>query len=329
MKEREPLHLGAGILLTAVIASLPAVAQGQADSFPGKPITIIVPFGPGGAADTDTRMYMQKISEATGWQMLVDFKSGAGGSLGTVYVAKSAPDGHTLVQASVGYTAVPAIYKKPPYDALTDLAPISLMHEQPSMLVVPVSSQFQSVRDYIAFARANPGKVNVATNGQGSISHLTFAWLHNMTDTQVTFIPYKGAGDVNIAIMGGQVDMGTVTITTASTNAKAGKQRIIATSTSQRLKQFPDIPAVAETVPGYAWSQWFGYMAPGKTPPAVVNRLSAEFQKAVKDPGVTKRLTSVGNIPIASTPEQFHQLIATEVTRWRKLVQDIGFKLED
>ena len=129
--------------------------------------------------------------------------------------------------------------------------------------------------------------------------------------------------------MGGQVDMGTVTITTASTNAKAGKQRIIATSTSQRLKQFPDIPAVAETVPGYAWSQWFGYMAPGKTPPAVVNRLSAEFQKAVKDPGVTKRLTLVGNIPIASTPEQFHQLIATEVTRWRKLVQDIGFKLED
>jgi tripartite-type tricarboxylate transporter receptor subunit TctC len=274
-------------------------------------------------------MYMQKVTENTGWNIVVDFKSGAGGSLGTAFVARAVPDGHTLVQASAGYTIAGAIYKKPPYDPITDLTPISLMHEQPSMMVVLANSRFNSMRDYLAYAKANPGKVNVATNGQGSISHLTFAWLHNLTGTEVTFIPYKGAGDVNVALIGGQVDMGTITITTASVQAKAGKVKILASATGQRLKAFPDIPTVSETVPGYAWSQWFGYMAPAKTPPAIVNKISGEFQKAVRDPAVTKRLTSVGNIPLASTPEQFRQLIATEAARWRKLVQDIGFTLED
>lgn len=324
---RRLLH--ACIALAVALGTSSSSAQGQPNVFPAKPITIIVPFGPGGSGDTDTRMYAQKIIEATGWQVLVDFKSGAGGSLGTAYVAKAPPDGYTLVQASVGFTVAAAIYKKPPYDPINDLAPVSQTHEQPSMLVVPATSAFNSVSDYIAFSRANPGKVNVATNGNGSISHLSFAWLHNLTESRVTFIPYKGAGDVNIALIAGQVDSATVNIPTASVHAKAGKLRMLATATAQRLKQYPDIPTIAEAVPGYAWAQWNGYLAPGRTPPAVINRLSAEFQKAVRDPEIIRKLTSVGNNPVGSTPEQFRLLIATEAARWRKLVQEIGFTLED
>lgn len=319
-------------MTTALLAAInlgPAWAQGLPGNYPAKPVTIFVPFAPGGSAETDTRLYAQKVAEQTGWQVLVDFKTGAGGSLGTAYVARSPADGYTLVQASVGYTAAGAIYKKPLYDPLTDLAPISLTHEQPSILVIPAASPFKTVADYIAFARTNPGKINVATNGNGSISHLAFAWLHNITGTSVTFIPYKGAGDVNLALVGNQVDMGTITIATAAVQARGGKVRLLATATGQRLKQYPDIPTVAETVPGYAWAQWAGYLAPAKTPPAIVNRWSSELQKAVHDPDIAKKLVAVGNIPVGSTPEQFRQQIATEANRWKKLVKDIDFNLED
>jgi len=322
------LCLTVTMALFLALASHPARAQAQAVTFPTKPITVIVPFAPGGAAELDTRMYMQQVSKTTGWQILIDFKTGAGGSLGTAFVARSPSDGYTLVQASVGYTVAGAIYKKPPYDPL-ELAPISLMHEQPSMIVVPAASPFKSMGEYLAYAKANPGKINVGTNGNGSISHLAFAWLHHLADSSATFIPYKGANDVLIGLISGQLDTGTITVNTSVTQAKAGKVRILASATAQRLKQYPDIPTVAETVPGYSWSQWAGFLAPGKTPPAIVNRLSAEFQKAVRDPEITAKLVASGNIPVGSTPEQFRQLITTEAARWRKLVQDIGFSLEE
>jgi len=325
---RHALYLVFGMVFFVVLAQKPALAQGQTVVFPSKPITVIVPFGPGGAAELDTRMYMQQVSKATGWQILVDFKTGAGGSLGTAFVARSPADGYTLVQASVGYTVAGAIFKKPPYDPL-ELSPISLMHEQPSMIVVPVTSPFKSIGEYLAYAKANPGKLNVGTNGNGSISHLAYAWLHNLTDSSVTFIPYKGANDVLIGLIGGQLDTGTITVNTSVTQAKAGKVRILASATAQRLKQYADIPTVAETVPGYSWTQWAGFLAPGKTPLTTVNRLSAEFQKAVRDPEIAAKLIASGNIPVGSTPEQFRQLITAEAARWRKLVQDIGFKLEE
>ena len=302
-----------------------APSFGQVGNFPSKPIRIVVPFAPGGSEEVNRRMYIEKLTQQTGWQWVLDFKTGAGGTLGTTYVAKSSPDGHTLLQATAGFSVVNATYRTPPFDPL-ELEPVSMVHRYYSMLTVPGNSRFKNLNEYLAFARENPGKINVGHNGNGSVTHLALAWLHNITNTKVVFIPYKGGGDLNVALLAGQVDISSLGFTP---HVKTGKLRRLAVPSDQRLPDMPDLQTVAESVPGYEWSNWTGFLAPGKTPKAIVDRISLEFQKAAKDPDSVKRLAAGGFQSVGSTPEQYRKVIATDVVRWVKVAKDIGYQPED
>ncbi len=318
-------------LAAAVLVALlprPAFAQ-QADTFPTRPVTIIIPFEGNTAGTTEFRLYVQSILEGSGKQFIIDHKGGAGTTIGTAYVARSAPDGYTLLGANSSFTITPSIYPDLSFDNTKDLAPISLIVKHALLMIVNPSSPLKTVSDYVSYARSHPNEINFGTGGLGSSTHLPGELLHFLTGTKATFVHYKAPNQRLLDLVAGRTQAAAVSFVTGMPLAKSGKVLAIGVTTNRRVPIWQELPTIEEQgVTGYDFSSWSGLLAPAGTPTAIINRLNGLFVQAIRDPNVTKKLEADGTIMVGSTPAEFRQLIATETNRWKKLIAETGIKLE-
>lgn len=306
------------------LAAGPAAAQ----NYPTKPIRLVVPFTPGGSTDILARLIGQKLYESFGQQVIIDNRPGAGGNIGVDLVAKSVPDGYTLVMGHIGTFAVnPTLYTRLPYDPIKDFQPITLLAKIPNMLAVNPSLPAKSVKELIAMAKAKPGALNYGSGGNGSAAHLATEYFKLLAKVEIVHIPYRGTAPAVTDLIGGQISMMITGVPPLLQQVKAGKLRGIAVATAQRLPLLPELPTIAETgVPGYEATQWYGILVPAKTPPAVVAKLNAEIVKALQRPEVKERLAADAAEPVGNRPEEFGAYIKAEIARWAPVVKASGAK---
>ena len=312
--------------LTVAVAG-PVTGQG---SFPSKPIKLIVPYPPGGGADIFARTLSQKLGENLGQSIVVDNKAGANGIIGTDMVAKSAPDGYTLVLGNIGPNAInQAIYPALPYDCVKDFAPVALTGYTAHILAVNTKVPVSNVAELIALAKAQPGKLTYASSGIGGSPHLAGELFKLMTGTNMVHVPYKGASPGNTDLIAGQVDLTFNTLPPLLQFAKTGKIKALAVTGAKRASALPDVPTIEESgVKGYDVTTWYGVLAPAGTPPEVVARLNAEILKTLKTPEVYQKLQGQGFDVDTSTPEAFAALIRDEVDKWKKVAKEANVKAE-
>ena len=317
------------VLLAALSAFAPPAAA-QAPAYPTKPIRIVVPFPPGGATDILARDVGQKLTEAWGQQVIVDNRPGAGGNIGSELVAKAAPDGYTLEMGTVGTHAINAsLYAKMPYDNVKDFVPIILVAAVPNVLEVNPSVPVNSVAELIAYAKANPGKLNFASSGNGTSIHLSGELFKAMAGVEMTHVPYKGSAPALQDLIGGQVQLMFDNLPPSLPQIKAGKLRALAVTSSTRAPALPDVPTVAEAgLPGFEASSWFGLLAPAGTPPAIVAKINAEVAKWLATPEAKENLSKQGANAAGGTPEDFAKHIAAETAKWAKVVKASGAKID-
>ena len=312
------------LFCTAVQAQAP-----RAESFPARPVTVIAPYGPGGPNDKDLRITTQKMSEIMGQSFVVDFKPGAGTMLGTGIAAKAPADGYTLLVVTASFTVLPAFYKDMPFDTIRDFAPISQLNQRTNLLVASPSFAPNDFTEYLAYVRANPGKVNFATAGAGGVGHLAAEWMHSLARGKVTFVHYKQVANLIPDMTSGRIDATLTGLQFALPLVKAGKLKLLAVTDDERAKLLPQAKTTAEQgLPGYSYITWQGYAAPAGTPAAIVNRLAEGFARVAKTPEIAAIFEAEGGAPVGSTPAQFRQVIVTETERWKKVVQENGIKPE-
>ncbi len=312
-------------------ALLVLLASGAwAQAYPTKPIRLVVPFPPGGATDILARNVAQKLTEAWGQQVIVDNRPGAGGNIGSELVAKSAPDGYTLEMGTVGTHAINAsLYAKMPYDHVKDFVPVILVAGVPNVLVVNPSVPVNSVAELISYAKANPGKLNFASSGNGTSIHLSGELFKVMAGVQITHIPYKGSAPAMQDLLGGQVQLMFDNLPPSLPQIKAGKLKALAVTSATRAAALPDVPTMAEAgLPGFEASSWFGVLAPAGTPPAIVAKLNAEIGKWLASPEAKEKLLALGANAAGGTPEDFAKHIQAETAKWAKVVKESGAKVD-
>lgn len=313
----------------ALFIPLPAIAQSAADAFASKPVVVIAPYEPGGPIDIEGRMYTKKASELTGQQFILDYKTGAATRIGAAYVAKSVADGHTLLINNTSFTALPVLFKNMPFDLIKDFAPVSHMSTKATMLLASPSFPATNFAELVAYAKANPGKVNFGTLGAGSTAHLIGAWIEVAANIKVTFIPYKGTGPQLLDMAAGRVDVAQGALIASLPFIKSGKLRALAVMDT-RTRVLPDVPAISEQgIPGFSYKNWTGFFAPRATPGGTVARLSEIFANVAKAPDIVTAAEAQGNMMIGSSPSQFAQLVIEDTTRWQKLAQNMGIVLEE
>jgi tripartite-type tricarboxylate transporter receptor subunit TctC len=311
----------AGAICTAAALILSSGAFAQA--YPNKPIRLIIPWPPGGPAEALARTVTAKMSEALGQPFIIEARPGANGEIGTALVAKAAPDGYVILMSHLGPTAIsPALQKALPYDPLKDFEPITQIIAGPTLLVVRNGLPVKSVKELIAYAKANPGKLSYASVGVASTTHLAGEMLNVLAGINTLHVPYKGSTPAITDMMGERVDFAFFGISGSMQQARAGQIRMLGISTLKRSPNFPDIPAVAETVPGFELNSWYGMMAPAGTSKAIVNRLSQEVAAAVKKPDVVEWMKQSGLDPVGSTPEEHAAHIRAELVKYAKAVRD-------
>ena len=317
-------------LLKVVIPLLALVTSAAAQTYPAKPIRIVVAYTPAGTTDILARAIGQKLTEAWGQPVIVDNRPGANGNIGTEYAAKATPDGYTLLMTTAAPHGInPSLYRKLGFDAVKDFAGISLVATVPNVLVVNNALPVKDVRELIAYLRANPGKVNFGSPGYGSTGHMSVELFMAMTGTKMTHIPYKGDAGVLADVMGGQIALSLSNMPAYTPQIKAGRVRALAVSTSKRSPAAPEIPTMAEAgVPGYVTVAWFGLLAPAKTPRDIVNKLSAETARILKTPDVYSRLADLGAEPVGSTAAEFDAHIKAEIIKWAKVIKDANVELQ-
>ena len=309
-------------LFIALLTAIPGVVSAQ-PTYPVKPVTIIVAFPPGGPVDIEYRVFASKLSSNTGRSFLVDYKPGAGGLIGTTYVAKSSPEGYTILGTTNSFTTLPALHQNMPYDALKDLAPVSLLAKRPSLLIVHSSLPIKTMAEYIAYAQANPGTINFGTPGLAGGPHLASEWLHSVINTKVTYIHYKGSAPLGLDLAAGRVNASLSVPLAVMAQVKAGKLRALATSSAERTMVFPDLPTVIEQGgKGYDYSVWTGVFAPGGTPAAIISYLNTEFIKAMKSPDIAQKMETEGNMFVGSSPDRLREVVVSEITQFRKIVRE-------
>jgi len=318
----------------SALAPFAALAQ-PVGAWPTKPVRIVVPFAPGGTTDILARALAPELGKAFGQSFIVENKPGAGGNTGADLVAKSPPDGYTLLMGTVGTQAInPALYPKMPYDAVKDFAPITLFAGVPNVLVInpakAAAYKITDVKSLIAYAKANPGKLNMASSGNGTSIHLSGELFKSMTGTYMVHFPYRGSGPALLDLIGGTMDVMFDNLPSALPQIKAGKLTALAVTSAERSAALPDVPTIAEAGPvkGFEASSWFGLLAPAGTPPEIVNRLQQETAKALATPALKERLVSQGAIPSGNTPAQFTQFIAAEAKKWAQVVKTSGAKVD-
>jgi tripartite-type tricarboxylate transporter receptor subunit TctC len=316
----------AAAAVSLVAGAMPAAAQ----SFPSRPARLVVPFPPGGPLDAVGRAIAQKLAEAWGQNVVVENKPGAGGNIGADFVAKSPPDGYTIVMGALSTHAVnPSLYAQMPYDARKDFAPITRVAITPNVLVVNPSLPVNSVRELIAYARANPGKLSFGSGSTGSAGHLAGELLKADTGIDMVHIPYKGAAPATQALLAGDTQLMFDNLANAMVQVKAGKLRALAVTTAQRSKLAPDLPTMAEAgVPGFDISTWFGLLAPAGTPPEIVARWNADVVRILNTPEMRERLIAQGAEAAPDAPAEFARFIADELTRYARIVKASGAKVD-
>lgn len=315
------------VILLALAALAPLAAAQQA--YPNKPVRIIVPYPPGGTADIVGRTIAEKLSGTWGQSVIVENRAGAGGTIGVDAAAKSAPDGYTMVLGVTGpLTIVPSINPQLPYDPLRDLLPITLVAAVPSVIAVHPSVPARDLRELIALAKSQPGKLSFASAGTGTSVHIAGELLKAMAGVDILHVPYKGGAPALNDVMGGQVSMIIENMPQLLPHVRAGKIRALAVTTRERSAVLPDLPAVAEVLPGYEATTWFGLLAPAGTPQDIVRKVQADVAKIVALPGVKERLASLGAEVIASTPEAFAAHLRSELLRFAKVIKDAGIKVD-
>ena len=303
-----------------------ALAQ---DKYPSRPIRMIVPYPPGGSTDPTGRAYAAWLSEALGQQVVVDNRPGAGATIGHGLGAKATPDGYTIMLGTSGGLATsPALGAKLPYDPVRDFAPIGLAVYTPFLLAVYPGLPAPSFKEFLALGKVPPARINFASPGVGTPNHLGAELLKSMTGFQFVHVPYKGGGPAMVDLLAGRAQAIFGGIPYIGPHAKAGKLRAIAIGHSSRVASWPDTPAVAETLPGFTNTTWFGLLAPAGTPKAVVDRINAEMKKAVANADFVKQLDAIGLLPASSTPAEFQAMIKAELERWTKVIREAGITAE-
>jgi tripartite-type tricarboxylate transporter receptor subunit TctC len=315
-------------LLTATLAAVAATPV-LAQTYPTKPITIVVPFPPGGATDVLARMLGQKVSESVNQPVLVENRAGATGSIGLNAVARAPADGYTLVLATASSLGTNPAVSKVPFDPVKDFTPVAMLAAEPLGLAVHPSVPATSVQELIALAKAKPGELTMASFGTGSVSHLAGELFNSMAGIKTIHVPYKGAAPATADLIAGQVSMMFNSISVFVGPAKAGRLRLIATAGSQRADGLPDLPTVAESgVAGFEASTWHAILGPANLSPDIVNLLSREFGKALQQPDVRERLATMSLEPQSATPAQLAETLQRDVAKWKKIVADAGIKVD-
>ena len=325
MKKRQILAVLAAALSTACVLHAPA----QAQSYPSKPLRLIVPFPAGGATDLFARSLSQKLGERLGQPVVVDNKPGAGGTLGSDLAAKAVPDGYTLLLSTTSTHSIgPNLNPKIPYDAMRDFTPIGQVGNAPSIMLVPNSSPAKTVKEWIDHARQNPGRLNYASSGNGTIVQLTAELFKSQANLFVVHIPYKGTALAIPDLVSGKVDVLFDSLPTGLPHVKDGRLRALGVTSAKRTPLAPDLPPISDVLPGYESTTWFGLFGPKGLPADVVMRVNMAANQVLKDPEVIDKLTRLGIEPVGGTPAQFSTMLATELAKWKKIISERKITLE-
>ena len=317
------------MLVIAAMLPMATPASAQTQSYPDKPIRIVSPFPVGGIADTFAREIGRKLTEAWGQPVVVDNRTGAGGNIGADIVAKSAPDGYTLVMGNIGTHAVNvSLFPTMPFDTIKDFTPIAHVLDAEGLLVVNPSIKATTVPELIALARSEPGKLSYGSGGMGTTSHLAGELFKSLTKVDIVHVPYKGNVPAITDLLGGQTSMAFATMPTVLPQVRAGKLRALAVLGTTRSPALPDVPTVAESVPGFEVSNWIGMFGPAGMPPAIVAKLNAEVQKIMRSPEIQKRLETEGAKFLPMSPEQFALFQKSELAKWAKTIKDANIKVD-
>jgi tripartite-type tricarboxylate transporter receptor subunit TctC len=322
LTRRSLIHV---VALAAAMASGSAMAQ----SWPSKPITLIVPFPAGGTTDVLARALADKLQQSLGQPVIVESKPGAGSTLGADYVAKAKPDGYTLLVGAVHHTIASSVYKKLPYDFQKDLAPITTVALVPNVLVVNPGTPAKNVSELVALLKAKPGGYNYGSNGNGTAQHLIGTQFQNLTGTELVHVPYKGSGPLATDLLGGQITMSFDTVTPVLQHIKAGKLRALAVTTAKRSSALPDVPTLEEAgLKAFNIGTWFGVLAPVATPKDILGRLNAEMVKVIQSPEFRKRMDEIGAEPIGNSADEMALQIKSETEKFSRLVKDAKVTIE-
>jgi tripartite-type tricarboxylate transporter receptor subunit TctC len=320
----------AAVIAACVAAGACAqAAQPAASDYPTRPIRIIVPLAPGGGSDYTARYIGTRLSDRLAQPVIVDNRPGASGIQGTDLVAKANPDGYTLLLAYSTHAQSAQLFSKLPYDPLNDFAPVTIVIVTPLTMQLHPSVPAKTVKEFIAYAKQNEGKLNYGSSGPGSSPHLTTELFDSMAGIRMTHIPYKGVGQYITAQLGNEIQFSFANMFTTMPHWKAGRLRLIATTGVKRLEAVPELPTVAESgLPGFESLTWYGFVAPAKTPKAIINKLQQEIHAIVFSPDVKKQLVEQGNEPIANTPEEFAKIMRTDAIKWGAIGKKLGVKLD-
>ena len=315
--------------LTAAAAALPAVSRfAWAQAYPSRPVRIIVGFTPAGGADIFARLTGQWLSERLGQQFIIENRPGAGGNIGTEAVVRAPPDGYTLLLVGTSNAVNTTLYEKLNFDLIRDIAPVAMIDRVPQVMVVNPSVPAKTLPEFIAYAKANPGKINMASAGNGTGQHVAGELFKMMAGVNLVHVPYRGQGPALTDLLGGQLQVIFATTPGTTEYVRIGRLHALAVTTATRADALPDVPTVADFVPGYEASQWYGIGAPKSTPAEIIDRLNHEINAALADPKMKMRLADVGGTVLPGTPDAFGKLIAAEVEKWGKVVKFSGIRAE-
>lgn len=316
-------------IIIAALAAFTVIAPAVAQNYPNRPVRFIVPFAPGGNTDVQGRLIAQKLTEAWNQQVVVDNRAGAGGTVGVEMLAKAPADGYTIALASFGNILVgPSLFPKLGYDPLKDLAPVVLVSQPPGLLVVNPGLPVKNVTELIAYAKANPGKLNYGSAGNGTWNHLFAEHFKALTGIQMTHIPYKGANPAVTDVIGGQIQVSFAPFPAAVPQIKSGRLRVLGVTSAQRSPVLPEVPTVAESgLPGYSAATWFAVLAPAQTPQPLITRLNKDINAALLRPEVKAAFAADGTEPAGGTPEQLRESMRTGIKQWGELVRKLDVKL--
>jgi tripartite-type tricarboxylate transporter receptor subunit TctC len=318
------LSYAAPLLLAALCAPDAALAQ----SYPSRPVRVVIVFPAGGSNDVTGRIVFGRLSEMTGQRFVLENRGGAGGTIGSELVAKSPPDGYTVMVQSTTHVANAHLYRKLPYDALRDFIGVSTLARQVGVLVVHPSMPVKSVKELVALAKRRPGQIAYAGAGNGSYAHMAMALFVSMSGTDMLNVQYKGAGPGNIALIAGETQAMLTTLGSIAPHIKAGQVRALGVSSDKRTTQFPEIPAISETVPGYEFIGWVGCFVPAGTPREIVDALNASIKRTLENPDVARRLADLTLDPLYMTPEQFAQRLQSDYDKYAEVVRISGARIE-
>lgn len=327
MNTASPALAFAAAALTACLIAAPIVARAQ--DYPVKPIRLVVGSTPGGGTDISARLIAPRMTERLGQQVVVENRPGATTTIGVNHVVRSAPDGYTLLMGVSSLAINPHILKNVPYDALTDLAPVSQVLVAPNIMVAHPSLPVRSVKELVAFARARPGELNFAAGGAGSSQHLAIELFLYMTGTRIVHVPYKGQGMALIDVVAGQVSLMMANVISALPHVRNARLRALGVTGAQRASVAPDIPTIAEAgVPGYEVVQWYGVLAPAATPREIISRLHGAVVHAVQDPKIRERIVADGGEPVGNTPEEFSAILRADFKKWGDVIRKAGIRVD-